>query len=140
MCSSCSRTRESFQSWTSDGFKTSLFKFIRRLECEGIIAPGLTFQGLRHTVATELRELGFDTGMIADMLGQKSKTMAGHYNRDADLREKLKPPLERSESAGKMRTEMSGKSKKSVSKPRPATEVIPFRVLISMQVNGLRHG
>ena len=105
------------QSWTSDGFKTSLFKFIRRLEAEGIVAPGLTFHGLRHTVATELRELGFDTCMIADMLGQKSETMAAHYSRDADLREKLNPAVERMERAEKTPTELSGKSEKKSGSP-----------------------
>jgi len=52
---------------------------IRSLEKEGAIAKGLTFHGLRHTVATELRELGFDTRTIADMLGQKTESMAVHY-------------------------------------------------------------
>jgi integrase len=102
------------QSWTSDGFKTSLFKFVRQLEVEGIIAKGLTFHGLRHTVATELRELGFDTRTIADMLGQKSESMAAHYSRDADLHEKLKPAVEKMEIAEETRTNLSRKSEKSV--------------------------
>ena len=81
-------------SWTVDGFKTSLFKFIRALERDGVIANGLTFHGLRHKVATDLRELGFDARTIADMLGQRSESMAMHYSRDADLQNKLKPAVE----------------------------------------------
>lgn len=100
--------------WTTDGFKTSLFKLIRKLETEGAITKGLTFHGLRHTVATELRELGFDTRTIADMLGQKSESMAMHYSQGADLQEKLKPAIEKMEIAEKTRTELSRKSGKSV--------------------------
>ncbi len=78
------------------------------------MARGLTFHGLRHTVATELRELGFDTRTIADMLGQKSGSMALHYSQGADLQEKLKPAVESMESAEKTRTELSRKSENSV--------------------------
>ena len=99
------------KAWTNDGFKTSLFRLIRALEAEGVIAAGLTFHGLRHTVATELRELGFDTRTIADMLGQKSETMAAHYSRDADLQEKLRPAIEKMEQAEETRTEVSRKPK-----------------------------
>jgi len=99
--------------WTADGFKTSFFKLIRSLEKEGAIAKGLTFHGLRHTVATELRELGFDTRTIADMLGQKTESMAMHYSQDADLQAKLKPAVEKMESAEKTRTEVSRKSEKT---------------------------
>ena len=100
--------------WTNDGFKTSLFKLIRALEREGVVAKGLTFHGLRHTVATELRELGFDTRLIADMLGQKSESMALHYSQGADLQEKLRPAVERMEDAEKTRTELSRKPGKTV--------------------------
>ena len=79
-----------------------------------MIAKGLTFHGLRHTVATELRELGYDTRTIADMLGQKSESMAAHYSRDADLHEKLKPAVEKMEIAEETRTKLSRKPEKSV--------------------------
>ncbi|MCB1433545.1 MAG: tyrosine-type recombinase/integrase [Alphaproteobacteria bacterium] len=100
--------------WTTDGFKTSLFKLIQKLENNGAIAKGLTFHGLRHTVATELRELGFDTRTIADMLGQRSESMAMHYSQGADLQEKLKPAIEKMEIAEKTRTQLSRKAGKSV--------------------------
>jgi integrase len=78
------------QPWTEDGFRTSFFRVIRRLEAAGKIGPGLTFHGLRHTAATRMRELGFDTRTIADMLGQETEGMAGHYSREADLEPKLR--------------------------------------------------
>jgi integrase len=75
--------------WTVSGFRASFFKCIRRLVAEGDIGEGLTFHGLRHSVATDLRELGYDNRTIADLLGQKSEAMAAHYSRNADLSKKL---------------------------------------------------
>lgn len=46
--------------------------------------PGLTLKGLRHTVATILREMGKDYATIAEMLGQKTEAMAKHYSRRAE--------------------------------------------------------
>jgi integrase len=57
---------------------------------ERLSAPTRTrAQGLRHTAATRLRELGFDLRTIADFLGQKTEGMAGHYAKRADLTKKL---------------------------------------------------
>lgn len=76
--------------WTENGFRASVFKFLRKLEAEGAVGEGLTIHGLRHTVATRMREIGWDLDTIKDMLGQKTAGMAGHYSRRADLRKKLK--------------------------------------------------
>lgn len=100
--------------WTRDGYQTSFFKMIRKLEVEGAVATGLTLHGLRHTVATELRELGSDPRTIADLLGQKSTTMAEHYSRSADLQAKLKPVVKKLENAEKKRTGVSRKPKMAV--------------------------
>jgi integrase len=75
--------------WTIDGFATSMFTFLRKLESEGRVGPGLTMHGLRHTCGTTMRELGFDLQTIADMLGQEQAGMAGWYSRDAELEGKL---------------------------------------------------
>jgi integrase len=75
--------------WTEDGFRTSFFKLVRKLERNGKIAKGLTMHGLRHTVATRMREQGFDLRTIADLLGQETEGMAGHYARQADLEQKM---------------------------------------------------
>jgi site-specific recombinase XerD len=42
---------------------------------------------LRHTLATRLREAGADNRTIADILGQKSTSMAQHYSEGATLPE-----------------------------------------------------
>jgi integrase len=81
--------------WTENGFRSSVFKFLGRLEAEGKVEQGLTIHGLRHTCGTLLRELGFDKDTIADMLGQEDAGMAEWYARDADLERKLTGVVEK---------------------------------------------
>ncbi|MBB3020706.1 integrase [Microvirga lupini] len=83
------------KAWTEDGFRSVFFKVIRKLEAEGKVDSGLTFHGLRHTAATKMRQLGFDTRTIADMLGQETEGMASHYSRQADLVPKLQGVVEK---------------------------------------------
>jgi integrase len=91
--------------WTEDGFRSSFFKVIRKLEAAGRVADGLTFHGLRHTAATRMRQLGFDTRTIADMLGQETEGMAGHYSREADLEPKLTRVVEELDRDSKKRAQ-----------------------------------
>jgi integrase len=76
--------------WTLSGFATSWRTLRLRLEKDGLIGPGLTPYGLRHTVAVILRESGCDERTIADALGQKTIEMARHYAKGADLRGKMR--------------------------------------------------
>lgn len=76
------------QPWTASGFRAVRRRIRLQLEAKGRIDPGLTLKGLRHTVATILREMGKDHGEIADMLGQSTEAMARHYSRRADMTEK----------------------------------------------------
>jgi integrase len=73
------------QPWTQDGFSASFRKFLKRLEKEKMVQPGLTFHGLRHTVATVLKEAGHSDDDIAAWLTH-SPEMARHYSRDASKR------------------------------------------------------
>lgn len=70
--------------WTVSGFRASWRPIRIKLEKDNQIQPGLTLKGLRHTVATILREMGKSYGEIAEMLGQKTEAMAKHYSRRAD--------------------------------------------------------
>jgi integrase len=76
--------------WSQGGFGESWSYLRRRLEREGLIGPGLTLYGLRHTVAVILREIGYDERTIADALGQKTTAMARHYADGADLKRKMR--------------------------------------------------
>lgn len=70
--------------WSQDGFRASFFKMLRALEEEGVIGSGLTYHGLRHTVASLLAERGVSTEDIAAVLGQKSSKVAAMYAEKAD--------------------------------------------------------
>ncbi|WP_042778164.1 tyrosine-type recombinase/integrase [Sinorhizobium fredii] len=70
--------------WTYNGFSTNWYKIKKKLEDAGAVQPGLTLKGLRHTVATILREMGKDYGTIQNVLGHKTEAMARHYSRRAD--------------------------------------------------------
>jgi len=97
------------------------------------VAKGLTFHGLRHTVATELRELRFDNRTIADMLGQKSEATAAHYSRDADLQDKLKPAVEQMEIADETRTKVSRIKWKMCLDALCGTDVNHAKILICLE-------
>jgi len=70
--------------WTESGFNSTFCKFIDRLEAEGVIGPGLTMHGLRHTLGTRLREITADLDLIRRILGQQTLSMAQHYSETAD--------------------------------------------------------
>jgi integrase len=81
--------------WTTSGFRASWRKARLKLEQRGLIEPGLTFHGLRHTVATVLAEAGVSEEDIAAVLGQKSSKMASHYSRLADRSRRSKAAIEK---------------------------------------------
>lgn len=75
--------------WTTSGYSSSWIKIRDRLLEAGAVEKGLTLKGLRHTVATILAEMGFDDRTIADMLGQRTITMAQHYSKTANRSKKM---------------------------------------------------
>jgi integrase len=76
--------------WSLSGFSTSWGSVRLKLEKDGLIGPGLTLYGLRHTLAVILRESGCDERTIADALGQRTIEMARHYAKGADLKGKMR--------------------------------------------------
>ena len=75
--------------WTYNGYSTNWAKLKKKLEAEQQINCGLTLKGLRHTVATTLREMGVSYDLIATMLGHKTEAMAKHYSKHAVVSKKL---------------------------------------------------
>jgi integrase len=75
--------------WTSDGFRASFNKAMRRLEGDGKVGTGLTFHGLRHTVGTMLIEAGVELDIVRRWLGQKTLAMAIHYSEGANTAEQM---------------------------------------------------
>ena len=102
------------EAWTYNGFLTVWHRFKTALENEGLIEKGLTLKGLRHTVATTLREAGLDERRIADLLGQKTPSMARHYSRSANLAYKNRETIATLEEENRRRAESVKPSQKSV--------------------------
>lgn len=90
-CTLCANSRG--KPWTGSGFRASFRKELKKLEGRGLIEPGLTFHGLRHTVATVLVEAGVSAEDVAAVLGQRSSKMAEHYSREADRSRRSKAAI-----------------------------------------------
>lgn len=75
------------RAWTESGFRASFTTMRNGLLKEGLIAPGLTFHGLRHTVGKALAEVGCDARTIAAVLGHRSEAAARLY---ADAEDRTK--------------------------------------------------
>lgn len=105
------------EQWTYNGFSTVWHRFKTGLGAEGLIQPGLTLKGLRHTIATTLREAGLDKRRIADLLGQKTLSMARHCSRSANLAAKNRETMATLETENARRAQIVKPSAKSV-KPK----------------------
>ncbi|EIE49605.1 integrase family protein [Citreicella sp. 357] len=100
--------------WTYNGFSTVWHRYKKTLEAEGAVQPGLTLKGLRHTVATTLREAGLEERQIADLLGQKTPSMARHYSRSANLADRNRITMETLEKENERRSKVVKPFKKTV--------------------------
>ncbi|WP_284326452.1 tyrosine-type recombinase/integrase [Cypionkella aquatica] len=80
--------------WTYNGFSTVWHRFKAKQVKAGVIPADLTLKSLRHTVATVLREAGVHPREIADLLGQKTESMAHHYSRNARLTDSNRKTIE----------------------------------------------
>lgn len=94
------------KSWTYDGLASSWQRLKKALEAEKLVEPGLTMKGLRHTMATTLREAGLNERDISDLLAQKSSAMGLHYSRNANLAKKNESAIEAWEKANKQKKEV----------------------------------
>ncbi|MEM9578821.1 MAG: tyrosine-type recombinase/integrase [Pseudomonadota bacterium] len=102
------------KSWTYSGFSSSWHTFKTHMTDAGHSIMHLTPKGLRHTLATSLREEGKDERAIADVLGQKTPAMARHYSRNAGLAKKNKKTLKSIRNREKALAKVVKPSQKSV--------------------------
>ena len=73
--------------WKNESsFRSAFSKTVRRLQKEGLIGPGATFHGLRHTVGASGRDDGASDFQVAAALGDRSIAMAALYGAEADRR------------------------------------------------------
>jgi integrase len=95
------------QPWTEAGFRASFFKLLRKLEAKGLIRPGLTFHGLRHTMGKLVIEAGGSKEDVKMILGDRSDAMGEFYSREFEKKDRVGSTmalLERAE-----RDKMAGK-------------------------------
>jgi integrase len=67
-----------------NGFRSRFGKFIAQLEKKKIVGEGLTFHGLRHSVATRLAEAGCTPQEIMTITGHLDEKMVKLYTATAD--------------------------------------------------------
>jgi integrase len=82
---------------TTSGFRARFFKLIRELKKCELVAEGLTFHGLRHSMGTWLADHGANIREIGAVLGHRTDAMAAHYSRRADKRRAASSAIERLE-------------------------------------------
>jgi integrase len=58
--------------------------YFTELKQDGLLREGCTLHGLRVTYAAAIRRQGFDTGIVADALGDRSRRMGEHYTRHVE--------------------------------------------------------
>lgn len=83
--------------YTRDGWLAMFKRHIKRLEGEGLIGPGLTMHGLRHTFGKTLAESWGDARTIARAIGDRTSAMGEHYSSEANLDDKVDEALRRAE-------------------------------------------
>lgn len=72
--------------YTENGFRTVFFRLVRRLETNGLVRPGLTFHGLRHSVGKNVIDEGGTQNEAGALLGHRSPATTAIYTYEADRR------------------------------------------------------
>lgn len=76
--------------WTTDGLRSTWGKFKDKLTQDGLIEPGGTFHGFRHSVTTLLEENGYDATEIRFLVTHAPKNQTEHYSISAQRKELVK--------------------------------------------------
>lgn len=71
--------------WTEGGLSHVLGEFFEECRKHGIMGPGGSIHGLRHSVAAELRAAGYTAEDRKLVLGHDTDEMAEHYSASADM-------------------------------------------------------
>lgn len=71
--------------WTANGLSVQIDKFLTECRERGIMGPGGSLHGLRHSIGAELRGAGYDAEMRKLILGHDTDDMAEHYSASADV-------------------------------------------------------
>lgn len=75
--------------WTPNGLSVQLDKFFAECRERGLMGPGGSLHGLRHSVGAELRAAGYTAEQRKMVLGHDTDEMAEHYASSANVRGEL---------------------------------------------------
>lgn len=101
------------KTWTASGFRASFFKLIGKLEQEGLVQPGLTFHGLRHTMGKLVIEAGGSKEDVGMILGDRSMAMAEFYSREHEKKVRVSATMLRLETAERGKIERRAAAKRN---------------------------
>ncbi|SDH07903.1 tyrosine-type recombinase/integrase [Pelagibacterium luteolum] len=102
------------EGWSDAGFTASQRKFFAKCIERGIADPGITLHGLRHSVATDLRALGYSLDQIKDYVGHENWKMTEHYASNADANGVLIDMANLLQGGTSRERKLSNRSRKSV--------------------------
>jgi integrase len=74
-------TNEAGEPYTEDGLRTMINKLCRDLAEEGKVKPGLNIHGLRHSLGSELYDLGLEKEARKQMMAHESDAASKIYER-----------------------------------------------------------
>lgn len=70
--------------WKSENaLRKACLDHIGKLRKKDLVGPGLTMHGLRGTLASIIKEHGFDNRAVSNVIGDESESMGAHYSRHA---------------------------------------------------------
>lgn len=102
------------EGWSEAGFTASQRKFFAKCIERGLAETGITLHGLRHSVATDLRSLGYSLDQIKDYVGHENWKMTEHYASSADANGVLIDMANVLQRGTKRERKLSNRPKKSV--------------------------
>lgn len=100
--------------WTVGGLSTQLNKFFIECRKRGLMGPGGSIHGLRHSVGAELRAAGYTAEQRKLVLGHDTDEMAEHYAASADVTGELIDMANVLEGRPKRERGLSNRRKKGV--------------------------
>jgi integrase len=100
--------------WTANGLSVQLDKFFEECRERGAMGPKGSLHGLRHSLAAELRQAGYDKEQRKMVLGHETDEMAEHYAASADVRGELIDMANMLEAGPKRERDLSKKAKRRV--------------------------
>lgn len=100
--------------WTENGLSVQLAKFFAECRERGMMGPGGSIHGLRHSVGAELRAAGYTAEQRKMVLGHDTDEMAEHYAASADVRGELIQMANMLQARPKRERGLSNRDKKGV--------------------------